>query len=174
MHFSRSARTMRIWPTFRLAETDKQRLVHTLISNTYRDLNKTVLLRDTIHQISQWESGAAGLTAGQPWPLTPWVKTTKFNQYLSVVLTSLSMSIARFQKPVMFWIWHRGAALWCHGCGAWHNGLFPNTASKVNYWADSIVARGWCRKLSNATSVTSQAGFGPYHGLKLSNHGIKG
>ena len=39
--------------------------------------NKTVLLRDTVHQISRGESVAAGLTAGD-------VKNTKFNQYLPV------------------------------------------------------------------------------------------
>ena len=33
--------------------------------------NKTVLLRDTVHQTSRGESAAVGLTAGQPRPLTP-------------------------------------------------------------------------------------------------------
>ena len=117
--------------------------------------NKTVLLRDMVHQISRGESAAAGLTTGQPQPLTPQgrsggpyhvttvsfvsrdVKTRKCNQYLPVVLTSLIVSITRFQNSVMFWMWrHCGTAFWRHGCGVWHNGLFLTTASNVNCWAD--------------------------------------
>ena len=36
----------------------------------------------------------------------------------------------------MFWMWHhRGTELCRHGSGAWHDGLFLKTASKVNRWA---------------------------------------
>ena len=44
----------------------------TFISSRYYSVsdiqynNKTVLLRDTVHQITQGESAAAGLTTGQP------------------------------------------------------------------------------------------------------------
>ena len=41
------------------------------LSWTKTSNNKTVLLRDTVHQISRGESAAAGLTTDQPWPLTP-------------------------------------------------------------------------------------------------------
>ena len=74
------------------------------------------------------------------------VKVTKFNQRLPVVLTSLNVFIARIQKLVMFWMWrHRGTALWCHGGGAWHNGLFLTTASNVNCSADvaNHVTQSW-------------------------------
>ena len=46
------------------------------------------------------------------------VKTTKFNQYLPVVLTSFNVYNSRFQKLVMLWMWHHhGMALWRHGGG---------------------------------------------------------
>ena len=118
--------------------------------------NKTVLLRDTVHQISRGESAAAGLTAVSPaaadsprgiwWTvsrnftvlfLSRDVKNTKFIQYLPVDLTSLNVSNSRFRKPVMFWRWRRhGVALWRHGRGAWHNCLLLATASNVNCRAD--------------------------------------
>ena len=42
------------------------------------------------------------------------VKTTKFNQYSPMVLTSLNTSNSRFQKCVMFWMrCHHGIVLWC-------------------------------------------------------------
>ena len=64
------------------------------------------------------------------------VKTTKFNQHLPVDLTLLSMSIARFQKLLMFWMWrYHGTTLWHHRGGAWHNGMFLTTARDVNCWA---------------------------------------
>ena len=86
---------------------------------------KTVLLRDTVHQISWGESAAAGLTAGQHRPV-----------YIPVNLTSLNVSNSRFQKPVMFWRWrHHCVASWRHGRGAWHNCLLL-PASNVNSWAD--------------------------------------
>ena len=65
------------------------------------------------------------------------VKNTKFNQYLSVDLTSLNMSNSTIRKPVMFWRWRRhGVALWRHGRGALLNCLLLATASNVNCWAD--------------------------------------
>ena len=66
-----------------------------------RDHNKTVLLRDTVHQISRGESAAAGQTAVLF--LSRDVKNTKFNQYLPVDSTSLNVFNSRFRKPVMFW-----------------------------------------------------------------------
>ena len=96
--------------------------------------NKTVLLRDMVHQISR--RGVRGCRADRP--RTPRdVKNTTFNQYLPGDLTSLNVSNSRFRKPVMFWRWRRhGLALWRHGRGAWHNCLLLATASNVNCWAD--------------------------------------
>ena len=125
--------------------------------------NKTVLLRDKVHQISRGEPAAAGLTAGQ------------FNQYLPVDLTSLNVSNSRFRKSVMFWRWRRhGVALWRHGRDAWHNCLLLATASNVNCWndvANHVIDCGKrvIRKISNSGS---RASYGPYHGLELPNHGI--
>ena len=65
------------------------------------------------------------------------VKNTKFNQYLPVDMTSLTVSNSRFRKPVMFWKWCRhGVALWRHGRIAWHNCLLLVAASNVSCWAD--------------------------------------
>ena len=58
---------------------------------------------------------------------------------------------------------HRGAALWRHSCGAWHNCLFLTTASNVNCWADvaNHVAQLWqagdTEKFERIT-----ASYGPY------------
>ena len=126
--------------------------------------NKTVLLCDTVHQISRGESAAAGVTAGQPRPLTPrgrsggpyhvitqfyfypvMSKIKKFNPYLPVNLT-LKVSNSRFRKPVMFWRWHHhGVALWRQGRGAGHNCLLLTRASNVNCSADvaNHVTRLW-------------------------------
>ena len=103
--------------------------------------NKTVLLRDTVHQISRGESAADSprdiwWTVSRNYTvlfLSRDVKNTKFNQYLPVDLTSLNVSNSRFRKPVMFWRWrHQGVALWRHGRSAWHNCLPLATASNVN------------------------------------------
>ena len=103
------------------------------------------------------------------------VKNKKFNQYLPLDLTSLSVSNSRFRKPVMFWRWRgHGVALWRHGRGVWHNCLLLATASNVNCWADVANHVTWLlqrviRKISNAGS---RASYAPYHGLELPNHGI--
>ena len=67
--------------------------------------NKTVLLRDTVHQISRGESAAAGLTAGQLRPLTPRGKSggpyhviTQF--YFYPVMSKLQNSIIIYP-----WYW---------------------------------------------------------------------
>ena len=69
--------------------------------------NKTVLLRDTVHQISWGESAAAGLTAGQPRPLTPQRRsdglyhiTTQF--YFYPMMSKLQNSINTYP-----WFWRR-------------------------------------------------------------------
>ena len=69
--------------------------------------NKTVLLRDRVHQISRGESAAAGLTAGQPRPLTPLRRsggpyhvTTQF--YFYPVMSKMQNSINIYP-----WIWRR-------------------------------------------------------------------
>ena len=69
--------------------------------------NKTVLLSDTVHQISRGESVAARLTAGQPRPLTPGGRsggpyhvTTQF--YFYPVMSKIQNSI-----NVYPWIWRR-------------------------------------------------------------------
>ena len=105
--------------------------------------NKTVLLRDAVHQISLGESAAG---ADLPWTvsrnytvlfLSRDVKNIKFNQYLPMDLTLLNVSNSRFRKPVMFWRWRRhGVALWRHGRCAWHNCLLLATTSNVNCWTD--------------------------------------
>ena len=74
------------------------------------------------------------------------VKNTKFNQYLLMILTSLNMWDSKFRKLVMFWMWcHHDMALWCHGGGAWNNGLILMRASNGNSWADvsNHVTRLW-------------------------------
>ena len=104
------------------------------------------------------------------------VKNTKFNQYLSVDLTSLNVSNSRYRKPIMFWRWrHHGVALWHHGRGGWHNCLLltqiaTSTAELMLLitWLD--CSKRVIRKISNAGS---RASYGPYHGLELPNHGIK-
>ena len=81
--------------------------------------NKTVLLRDTVHQISWGESAAPGLTAGQ---------------WSAPAADSLTE------------IWcHNGVALWCHSRGAGYNCLLLTTASNVNCCADvaNHVTRLW-------------------------------
>ena len=99
-----------------------------------------------------------------------------YNQYLAMVLTWLNVSIARCQKDVMFWMWcHRGAALWRHGCGAWHNGLFQTTASNFNCSVDvtnHVTQLLQAGDTENFTNARSRAIYGLYHGLELPNHGI--
>ena len=143
-----------------------------------RGNNKTVLLRDTVHQISlvsgrradrvspgESATGADRRTApAADSPREIWwsvsrnyrilflsrdVKNTKFNQYLPEDLTSLNVFNSRFRKPVMFWRWrYHGVALWRHGRGAWHNCLLLTKASNVNRWAD----------VANHVTRLSQAG----------------
>ena len=122
------------------------------------DNNKTVLLRDTVHQISRRESGAGADLRSARRPRTPLGRsggpyhvTTQF--YLYPVMSKIQNSIniypwiwrrltcpmpnSRFRNPVMFWRWRRhGVALWRHGRGTWHNCLLLATASNVNCWAD--------------------------------------
>ena len=65
------------------------------------------------------------------------VKNAKFNQYLPVLLTSLSVLDSIFRELVMFWMWrHHEMALWRQGGGAWHSALILTTASNANSWAD--------------------------------------
>ena len=104
------------------------------------------------------------------------VKHTEFNQYIPVLLSSLSMSDSRFRKLVMLWMWrHHDMVLWRPGGGAWHNGLILTTAS--NATAELTLLTTWLhcgkrvkRKISN---VWSRASCGPYHGLEHPNYGIK-
>ena len=117
--------------------------------------NKTVLLRDTVHQISRGESEAAGLTTGQPLPLTPegdlvdgitkpnsfivilWCQKYKVQSKFTRAFDVAYVSDSRFRKLVIFLMWrHHDMALWCHGGGTWHNGLILMTASNGNSWAD--------------------------------------
>ena len=103
------------------------------------------------------------------------VKTTKCNQYLPVFLTSLNVSDSRFRKLVMFWMWrHHDMELWRHGGGAWHNGLILTTASNANRLADvaNHVTRLWQAVIRKIANAGSRASYGPYHGLKMPNHGI--
>ena len=145
------------------------------------DNNKTVLLRDTVHQTSLGESAAADSPRHVWWNvsrnytvlfLSRDVKSIKFNQYLLVVFMSLNMSNSTFRKLVLFWMWHHGRALWRRGSGAWHNRLFLMTASNVNCWADvtNRVTRLWQGDIENF--ARSRASYGQYHGLELPNHGI--
>ena len=74
------------------------------------------------------------------------VKITKFNHYLAVVLTSLNVSIAIFQKPAIFWIWRK--------C-----------------WADvsNYVTQLWQADDTENFERRSWGSYGPYHGLELPN-----
>ena len=104
--------------------------------------NKTVLLRDTVHQTSRRESAAADSPRDVWWTvsrnyivlfLSRDVKNTKFNQYSTVFWRRFNVSASRFRKLAMFWIWrHHDMAMWRHGDGAWHNGLILTTASNAN------------------------------------------
>ena len=71
------------------------------------NLGKTVLLCDTVHQISRGETTAAGLTAGQPRPRTPrgrsggpYHVTTQF--YFYPVMSKIQNS-----SNIYPWIWCR-------------------------------------------------------------------
>ena len=101
--------------------------------------NKTVLLRDTVHQIPPGESAVAGMFGGS------YHVTTQFYSYpvMSNVQNSINIYIGGLTS---FNIWrHNGRALRCHGSGAWHNGLFLTTSSNVNCWVDVAyhVTRLW-------------------------------
>ena len=113
-----------------------------LIGHLFRYNNKTVLIRST--KTSRRESEGSGLVDTVLF-VSHDVKTTKINQYLSVILMLLNVSNSRFQKLVMFWMWYHGIALWHHSNGAWPNGLFLMTASDINCWTDiaNCVARLW-------------------------------
>ena len=89
------------WYNMINSEYIKQQIRDNILKHFFNDIiKKTVLLRDTVHQISRGELAAAGLTTGQPCgqpqPLTPWrrsggtyyvitqfyfnvIKNTKFN-----------------------------------------------------------------------------------------------
>ena len=97
--------------------------------------NKTVLLRDIVHQTSQEESAAAGLICTVLF-LSRDVKNTKFNQYLPWLLTPLNVLESWFRKLVMFWMWLHDMALWRHGGGACNNGFILTTVSPANSWSD--------------------------------------
>ena len=151
-----------------------------------------MLLRDTVHQISRGESAAAGLIASQPRALTPRgmsggpyhvttlflflsrdIKHSKFNQYLSTVLTLLNVSNSIFRKLVLFWMWrHHGRALWRRGGGAWHNGLLLTTASNVNYWADVANHVTWLWQAGDTENFERRI-TGMLWIVELPNHGKK-
>ena len=94
------------------------------------------VIMDTVHQTSQKES--VGWPADSPRDVSVSrnytvllfsrdVKSTKLNQYLPVVLTSLNVTDSRFRKSLMLWMRrHRDIALWHHDGGAWYNDLIPN------------------------------------------------
>ena len=75
-------------------------LILRLIKPEYN--NKNVLLRVTVHQISRGESAGVWRNYTVLF-LSRDVKNSKFNQYLTVDLTSLDVSNSRFRKPVLFW-----------------------------------------------------------------------
>ena len=126
-------------------------------------------------------AAAAGLTAGQPRPLTPrgmsggpYHVTTQFyfypvksknakcNQYLPVLLTSLSVSDSIFRKLVMLWMWrHHEMALCRQGGGAWHSALILTTASNANSWADVAyhLTRVWQAGYTENFDSVSRASF---------------
>ena len=69
---------------------------------------------------------------------------------------------------------HYGIALWRHSGGAWHNGLYLITASKVNCWADvaNHVAWLWQAGDTKIPNAGSRASYGLYHGLEVASHRI--
>ena len=99
------------------------------------DDNKTVLLRDTVHQISRGESAAAGLTAGQPRPGTPrgrsggpYHVTTQF--YFYPVMSKIQNSINIYP-----WIWRR---LTCPSQET------RNVLKVASPWRSIVTSRPWC------------------------------
>ena len=94
--------------------------------------DKTVLLRDTVHQISLGESAAAGADRSAPAADSPREIWWTVSRNYTVLF--LSRDAKNIKKN---WRWRRHAvALWRHDRGAWHNCLLLATASNINCWAD--------------------------------------
>ena len=147
-----------------------------------------LLLRNTVHQTSRWESVAAGPTTADSLKDVWWtvssnyidlflsrdVKDTKCNQYLPVVLSSLKLSNWRFWKLVILWMWrHHDIALGRHGCDAWHNALLLTTFTST---AELTLLTTWlhcCKRvIRNISNAGSRASYGPYLDLEVPNYGI--
>ena len=128
-----------------------------ILRQLYND--KTVLLRDTVHQISRGESAAGADLRSRAADSPREIWWTVSHNYTVLFLSrhvkkqnsiniypSLILSNSIFRKPVMFLRWrHHGVAWLRHSRGAGHNCLLLTTASNVNCWADvaNHVTRLW-------------------------------